>query len=72
MSQEMADICREGKKRGLWIHAGRVNSAKRIRYMRGLEFVDSIDGTGFDKWRDTHLGWGLDEVSVNSYQLVLG
>lgn len=72
MSQEMADICREGKKRGLWIHAGRVNSRKRIRYMRGLEIVDSIDGTGFDQWRDTHLGWGLDEVSATEYQLVLG
>lgn len=72
LSAEMADICREGKRRGLWIHGGRVNSRRRIRYMLGLECVDSIDGTGFDKFRDTHLEWGLSEASANSYQLVLG
>jgi hypothetical protein len=71
LSEEMADICREGKRRGLWIHAGRVNSRRRIRYLLGLQIVDSCDGTGFDKHRDTHLGWGLDEASATSYQLVL-
>jgi hypothetical protein len=72
LSAEMADICREGKRRGLWIHGGRVNSRRRSRYMLGLECVDSIDGTGFDKFRDTHLEWGLSEASASSYQLVLG
>jgi hypothetical protein len=62
-SIEMAAICREGKRRGLHIHAGRVNSRRRIDYLLGLDFVDSIDGTGFDQWRDAHLGWGLDRVS---------
>lgn len=71
ISQEMADICREGKRRGLWIHGGRVNSRRRIRYLLGLDFVDSIDGSGFDKFRDAHLGWGLAECSATSYQLVL-
>ncbi|GAB3902390.1 hypothetical protein GCM10029964_092800 [Kibdelosporangium lantanae] len=72
LSQEMADICREGKRRGLWIHGGRVNTRRRIRYMLGLGCVDSVDGSGFDKFRDAHLGWGLAEVSATSYQLVLG
>lgn len=67
----MADICREGKRRGLWIHGGRVNSRRRIRYMLGLGCVDSIDGTGFDLYRDTHLEWGLREVAATSYQLML-
>jgi hypothetical protein len=71
LSAEMAEICREGKRRGLHVHAGRVNSRRRIRYLLGLECVDSIDGTGFDRYRDTHLGWGLDGVSASSYQLVL-
>jgi hypothetical protein len=71
LSSEMADICREGKKRGLWIHCGRVNSRKRIKYLLGLDFVDSIDGTGFDRYRNAHLPWGLDEVSKTTYQLVL-
>lgn len=71
LSTEMADLCREGKRRGLWIHGGRVNTRRRIRYMLGLGCVDSIDGSGFDKFRDMHLGWGLAEVSAASYQLVL-
>jgi hypothetical protein len=70
-STEMAEICREGKRRGLWIHGGRVNSRRRIRYMLSLDCVDSIDGTGFDKFRDTHLGWGLHEASSDTYQLAL-
>jgi hypothetical protein len=64
LSAEMAAICREGKRRGLWIHAGRVNTRDRIRHMLGLGFVDSIDGSAFDKFRDTHLPWALNEVST--------
>lgn len=64
LSAEMADICREGKRRGLWIHAGRVNTSSRIQHMLRLGFVDSIDGSCFDKWRDTHLPWALEEVST--------
>jgi hypothetical protein len=74
LSTEMVDICREGKRRGLWIHGGRVNTRKRIRYMHSLGCVDSIDGSGFDQWRDTHLGWGLAEVAAGnttSRQLLL-
>lgn len=55
LSAEMAAICREGKRRGLQVHMGRCNSEKRIRYAKSLEFVDSCDGTGADKFRDTHL-----------------
>jgi hypothetical protein len=74
LSVEMAAICREGKRRGLWIHAGRVNSRKRIRYLHQLDCVDSLDGTGFDQWRDANLPWGLEEAARNettSYQLNL-
>lgn len=72
LSGEMADICRDGKRRGLHIHAGRVNSRRRIRYLLGLgDVVDSIDGTAFDRFRDTHLGWGLAEVASERYQLQL-
>jgi hypothetical protein len=64
LSDQMAAICREGKRRGLWIHAGRVNTPDRIRHMLGLGFVDSIDGSAFDKFRDTHLPWALKQVST--------
>ncbi|EFL12651.1 predicted protein [Streptomyces sp. AA4] len=69
LSSEMAEICREGKRRGLLIHGGRVNTRKRIRYMLSLGVVDSIDGTAFDKYRDANLPWGLEEASATSYQL---
>ncbi len=36
------DFIAEAKRRGLWVHAGRVNSAKRIE---ALWMVDSCDGT---------------------------
>ncbi|RBM18100.1 hypothetical protein DI005_20115 [Prauserella sp. PE36] len=72
LSTEMAEICREGKRRGLWIHCGRVSSRRRIRYLLGLDCVDSIDGTCFDRYRDTHLPWGLDAVATRAdYQLYL-
>jgi hypothetical protein len=65
LSDQMAAICREGKRRGLWIHAGRVNTPDRIDHMLGLGFVDSIDGSAFDKFRDTHLPWALKQVSTS-------
>jgi hypothetical protein len=64
LSDQMAAICQEGKRRGLWIHAGRVNTRDRIDHMLGLGFVDSIDGSAFDKFRDTHLPWALKQVST--------
>lgn len=36
----------EGKKRGLWVHVGRVNSAKRYAYFL-LNGADSWDGTNY-------------------------
>lgn len=65
LSTEMAEICWEGKVRGLHLHGGRINSRERIRRMLEMG-VDSIDGTGFDRYRDKNLAWGLDEVSAAS------
>lgn len=36
-------ICREARRRGLWVHVGRVNSWKRIAIVR--DYADSVDGT---------------------------
>ncbi|HXF62680.1 MAG TPA: hypothetical protein VNK95_13745, partial [Caldilineaceae bacterium] len=42
---EAADWCiRRAKERGVWVHAGRVNSLRRIRHFQ-LIGVDSVDGT---------------------------
>ncbi|WP_406639079.1 hypothetical protein [Amycolatopsis sp. WGS_07] len=71
LGTEMADICREGKRRGLHIHCGRVNSRKRIRYLLGLDYVDSFDGTSFNLWRDEKLPWALELAAAKEFQLVL-
>ena len=49
MSAEVADLCREAKARGVWLHMGRVNTRRRIRWAWQLG-CDSVDGTGFSRW----------------------
>ena len=39
-----AALCQEAKARGLWVHVGRVNSRKRLRYSASIG-ADSADGT---------------------------
>lgn len=53
----------EAKGRGLWVHMGRVNSAKRIAYAREIG-CDSIDGTKWVRWRNRYLDEGLGLVSA--------
>lgn len=52
----------EAKRRGKWVHMGRVNSDRRIRYAASIG-CDSIDGTKWVRWRDAYLNSGLDLVS---------
>lgn len=44
LSQIAADITAEAKKRGKWVHMGRVNSYKRLLYAKAIG-CDSVDGT---------------------------
>lgn len=48
----------EAKRRGLWLHMGRVNTRQRVRWARSIG-CDSIDGTAFSRYRRTHLPWAL-------------
>lgn len=54
---KMGDLVRrtvaEAKERGKWVHMGRVNSQQRLRYANSIG-VDSIDGTSWARWTDTH------------------
>jgi hypothetical protein len=59
----------EAKARGKWVHMGRVNSGRRIRYAASIG-CDSVDGTKWVRWRDVYLDAGLDAVS-ESVQLRL-
>lgn len=44
-----AKLVREAKRRGKWVHMGRVNSDKRIEYALSIG-CDSYDGTGYSKY----------------------
>jgi hypothetical protein len=46
------------KQRGKWLHMGRVNSLRRLRYAQAIG-CDSVDGSSWARWRNTHLPAGL-------------
>jgi hypothetical protein len=46
LSATASDIIKEAKRRGKWVHMGRVNSVPRIRYAQNLG-CDSVDGSGY-------------------------
>lgn len=58
-----AAITAEAKRRGVWVHMGRVNSLKRLRYADAIG-CDSADGTYLAKGPDKNLpkllGWLRD------------
>lgn len=41
----------EAKRRGVWVHMGRVNSERRLRYALAIG-CDSVDGSGFARFPD--------------------
>jgi hypothetical protein len=53
----------DARRRGRWVHMGRVNSARRVAIAREIG-CDSIDGSGWVRWRDAHLRRGLALVSA--------
>jgi hypothetical protein len=71
LGERVRSLAAEAKRRGKWVHMGRVNSAKRIRYAREIG-CDSIDGTGWMKWRRTNLPRGLSLVSAPPQLNLLG
>jgi hypothetical protein len=44
LGEAAADIAREAKRRGKWVHMGRVNSLRRMRHAEAIG-CDSADGT---------------------------
>ena len=45
-----AELCAEAKRRGKWLHFGRVNSLRRME-IAARYGCDSVDGSGFSRWR---------------------
>lgn len=54
LSQAAADMAREAKRRGLWVHMGRVNSVKRLEWALSIG-CDSVDGTGLTRFSRSEL-----------------
>jgi hypothetical protein len=65
-SRHAAELSIEAKRRGLWVHVGRVNSLRRIRRIWWHD-ADSIDGGGFSKWPDINIPKGLKWISQTSH-----
>lgn len=54
LGSEARTIAAYAKALGKWVHMGRVNSRRRIKYAAQIG-CDSIDGSGFSKWSMTRL-----------------
>lgn len=50
-------VAHAARARGHWLHMGRVNSYRRMRYAHALG-CDSIDGTNFARWNKAKLDMG--------------
>jgi hypothetical protein len=59
LGDECAALVRRAKDERRWVHMGRVNSAKRMTYAASIG-CDSIDGTGWVRFKDRHLQRGID------------
>jgi hypothetical protein len=65
------EACEEAKRRGLWVHVGRVNTKRRFDIIAAWDCVDSFDGSKFARWRKTHLDTGLSWCFEQERQGVL-
>jgi hypothetical protein len=62
------ELAQEAKRRGLWVHWGRVNTRRRFDLIVAGGAADSFDGSKWARFRKTYLpgglGW-LDEALAN-------
>jgi hypothetical protein len=59
LGPDAAELVRHAKREGRWVHMGRVNSAKRMTYAASIG-CDSVDGTGWVKFKTANLQRGID------------
>ena len=71
LSASSANLAREAKYRGKWLHVGRVNTRRRLRQAYDIG-ADSIDGTGWSRFPDHYLRTMIPFVrSLHAQQLLL-
>lgn len=61
LSADAGRMVREAKRRGKWVHVGRVNSFDRIQHFDALG-ADSIDGTQFSMFPDRYIPRYLERL----------
>jgi hypothetical protein len=54
LSREARSLAAYAKARGKWVHMGRVNSRRRLRYAMQID-IDSIDGSSLSWFAETHI-----------------
>jgi len=67
LSHEAQQIVREAKRRGLWVHMGRVSTQRRIQYAQSIG-CDSFDSSKFAIWSDLEIPWALRMLASGAYQ----
>lgn len=55
LSRAADSLCQEAKRRGKWVHVGRVNSLKRIRHSLVTKGADSIDGGSASRYGEKRM-----------------
>lgn len=63
------ELVTEARRRGLWVHMGRVNTQQRIKYAQAIG-CHSIDGTTFSRFQLRYLPDALSQCA-NGHQLLL-
>jgi hypothetical protein len=71
LSSNVDWLIAEAQDGGVWVHVGRVNSARRIRHFYEVG-VDSIDGRSFSAWPDLYFARFLKWMDRLHRQPVLG
>ena len=63
LGPEARELAREARLRDKWLHMGRVNSHRRVRYAKALR-CDSVDGTQLSWFRDAKLPQFLEHAEA--------
>lgn len=71
MGDDAARLVLEARRRGKWVHMGRINGHRRLMHAKALG-CDSMDGTSLSWFRDRWLPGFLEHAGRPSSQLRLG
>lgn len=68
LGEQAARLIQEAKRRGKWVHMGRVNSNRRIHYAKAIG-VDSIDGTGYARFSKDMIPRSMPSLKAHTLPL---